>query len=294
MRLAITASARGLGATSPNPPVGCVILDRHGDIVGIGHHERKGEAHAEGHALAEAGGRARGGTAVVTLEPCNHVGHTPACRQLLIDAGIVRVVVSMIDPTSRDGGGVAALRAAGVQVETGVLTEETALVLGPWLDSLGTRLPYVVAAYRLDGQGIRPVDRQAVGLVLQCVDVVLEPDGRVLEAIPGRHGPGMLDLPVEPMDDRPALDLLGRLHAGGVRSVLLSAPDRMEQFTAAGLVDRLIVEVASEADVRTGASLLVAPGLRIAQVVRSDSAVRLEYLREARSQFPPPPSGIHL
>src|SRR5947199_392297 len=105
MRLAIALSAHGLGTTSPNPPVGCVILDRAGQLVGTGYHRRKGEPHAEAYALADAGRRAAGGTAVVTLEPCNHVGRTPACRQLLVDAGVARVVIAVLDPTSRGDGG---------------------------------------------------------------------------------------------------------------------------------------------------------------------------------------------
>src|SRR5882762_9423977 len=119
MRLAIALSARGLGTTSPNPPVGCVILDADGEIVGTGYHQRKGEPHAEGYAVMAAGSRAAGGTAVVTLEPCNHVGRTPACRQVLLDAKVARMVIALIDPTSRGDGGAAALRAAGVDVEVG-------------------------------------------------------------------------------------------------------------------------------------------------------------------------------
>src|SRR5262245_5573996 len=124
MRLAIALSARGLGTTSPNPPVGCVILDPNGDIAGTGFHERKGAPHAEAPALAAAGPRAKGGTAVVTLEPCNHIGRTPACRQALLDAHIARVVIALIDPTSRGQGGAAVLRTSGVDVEVGVLADE--------------------------------------------------------------------------------------------------------------------------------------------------------------------------
>lgn len=106
MRLAIALSACGLGTTSPNPPVGCVVLDVDGEIVGTGFHERKGEPHAEGHALEAAGTPAAGGTAVVTLEPCNHIGRAPACLQLLLDAQVARVMIALRDPTSRRGGGV--------------------------------------------------------------------------------------------------------------------------------------------------------------------------------------------
>jgi diaminohydroxyphosphoribosylaminopyrimidine deaminase/5-amino-6-(5-phosphoribosylamino)uracil reductase len=133
MRLAIALSAHGIATTSPNPPVGCVILDAAGEIVGTGYHQRKGEPHAEVNALSAAGSRAAGGTAVVTLEPCNHVGRTPACRQALLDALISRVIIAVRDPTSRGEGGAALLRAAGVDVEIGVLADEARLVLGPWL-----------------------------------------------------------------------------------------------------------------------------------------------------------------
>ncbi len=95
------SSAFGLATTSPNPPVGCVVLSPAGRIVGEGYHARKGEAHAEAKALAAAGGAAAGGTAVVTLEPCNHHGRTPPCHQALIDARISRVVIAVLDPTSR-------------------------------------------------------------------------------------------------------------------------------------------------------------------------------------------------
>lgn len=131
MRQAIALSALGLGTTSPNPPVGCVLLDAEGDIAGQGYHRRKGEAHAEVNALAAAGKRASGGTAVVTLEPCNHHGVTPPCHQALIDAGISRVVIAVIDPTSRGVGGASRLQEAGLDVEVGCLADEATLVLDP-------------------------------------------------------------------------------------------------------------------------------------------------------------------
>src|SRR5580704_5667116 len=141
MRLAIAVSAAGLGTTSPNPPVGCVVIGADGQIVGEGFHERKGEPHAEAQALAAAGDLANGATAIVTLEPCNHQGRTPPCRQVLIDAGVRRVVIAIIDPTSRGEGGVVELRRAGVDVETGVLAGEARTVLGDWLAGLQNRRP---------------------------------------------------------------------------------------------------------------------------------------------------------
>ncbi|MFJ4609570.1 hypothetical protein [Streptomyces griseus] len=104
MRRAIVNSASGLGATSPNPAVGCVILDSVGRRAGEGFHLRKGDAHAEVNALAAAGSQAAGGTAVVTLEPCNHEGLTPPCHQALLDARFTRVLIAVMDPTSRGEG----------------------------------------------------------------------------------------------------------------------------------------------------------------------------------------------
>ncbi|MBY8850293.1 bifunctional diaminohydroxyphosphoribosylaminopyrimidine deaminase/5-amino-6-(5-phosphoribosylamino)uracil reductase RibD [Saccharothrix sp. MB29] len=156
MHRAVVLSAFGLGTTSPNPPVGCVILDRHHRPVGEGHHVRKGEAHAEVHALRAAGEHARGGTAVVTLEPCNHHGRTPPCRQALLDAGIARVLIAVIDPTSREEGGAARLAAAGADVEIGLLADSARTVLRPWLHSLDTGRPHVTWLYELDPREARP------------------------------------------------------------------------------------------------------------------------------------------
>lgn len=98
MRRAIALAALGLGSTSPNPVVGCVVIDASGRTVGEGHHQRAGGPHAEVHALRAAGEQARGATALVTLEPCNHTGRTGPCAQALIDAGIARVVYAVGDP----------------------------------------------------------------------------------------------------------------------------------------------------------------------------------------------------
>ena len=98
MSRAIELAERGLGTTSPNPIVGCVIVDAAGVVVGEGFHRRAGEPHAEIFAIADAGGRARGATAFVTLEPCRHAGRTPPCTDALIDAGVARVVFAVPDP----------------------------------------------------------------------------------------------------------------------------------------------------------------------------------------------------
>jgi diaminohydroxyphosphoribosylaminopyrimidine deaminase / 5-amino-6-(5-phosphoribosylamino)uracil reductase len=154
MRRAIMLAARGLGRTSPNPVVGCVILDAHGNTVGEGFHARAGGPHAEVEALTVAGAGAERGTAVVTLEPCTHTGRTGPCVQALLDAGIARVVVAVDDPNPLAAGGVAALRAAGVEVETGVLTREAADGNAGWLTSVRDGRPYLIwkFASALDGR----------------------------------------------------------------------------------------------------------------------------------------------
>lgn len=124
MRAALALARRGLGATWPNPAVGCVLV-RDGRVVGRGTTAPGGRPHAETVALAMAGEAARGATAYVTLEPCSHHGHTPPCADALIAAGVSRVVVAGGDPDPRvDGAGIARLRAAGVRVQTGVLAGE--------------------------------------------------------------------------------------------------------------------------------------------------------------------------
>ena len=119
MRRALTLARRGWGQTAPNPMVGAVVV-RDGQVVGEGYHTRYGEAHAEVEALRAAGSLARGATVYVSLEPCSHYGRTPPCTDALIAAGVARVVVATLDPNPRAAGGVALLRAAGIEVTTGV------------------------------------------------------------------------------------------------------------------------------------------------------------------------------
>ena len=143
MAHALRLAERGAYTTKPNPMVGCVIAQGD-DVVGEGFHERAGEPHAEVYALRQAGDRARGATAYVTLEPCAHTGRTPPCAQALIEIGVSRVVAAVGDPDPRVAGkGMDILRAAGIVVESGLMeTQARALNRGffsrnergrPWL-----------------------------------------------------------------------------------------------------------------------------------------------------------------
>ena len=155
MRLAIEKADLVKGSTYPNPPVGAVILDRDGEIAGVGATEPPGGPHAEVVALRRAGERAVGGTALVTLEPCNHYGKTPPCVDALVAAGVSRVFYAVTDPNPEAAGGAARLAESGVTVEAGVLSD--AVAGGPlreWLHKQRTGLPHVTwkFATSIDGR----------------------------------------------------------------------------------------------------------------------------------------------
>jgi diaminohydroxyphosphoribosylaminopyrimidine deaminase/5-amino-6-(5-phosphoribosylamino)uracil reductase len=272
MRRAISLSALGFGTTSPNPPVGCVILGTDGQIVGQGYHERKGEPHAETRALAAAGRLAEGGTAVVTLEPCNHQGRTPPCRQALIDAKVARVVIAVLDPTSRGEGGAAALSAAGIDVEVGLLSSEARLVLGPWLQALETRRPYVTWAY-VPGAN---ESRAALSLGQQLrekSDAVLFEDGRVEEGVPHSHGEGILHLVAKPLSSGPVA-VLSALHDGGVRSLLLSGGrDLAEPFLQQEAIDEIVLVIDGDEPAGVASASFLPPGFTLLSVEKVLGAV---------------------
>jgi diaminohydroxyphosphoribosylaminopyrimidine deaminase / 5-amino-6-(5-phosphoribosylamino)uracil reductase len=286
MRRAVALSAFGLGATSPNPPVGCVVLDAAGNVVGDGYHRCKGESHAEVNALAAAGEDARGGTAVVTLEPCNHQGRTPPCRQALIDAGIRRVVIALIDPTSREDGGAARLQAAGVQVELGVLADEARSVIGPWLNALKTRTPYVHWAYVAHSHSAaladpEPPPEQAT--FRAEADATVTPDGRLEEGVPGAHSPDEFSLP--PAVGTEPASWLAELYDRGTRSLLLSGQSELASAALeAGLVERISMYVrrqpASSRPIAEVEHLARVPsGFAVAAVSIVDPYVRLDLVR---------------
>lgn len=153
MRKAVRLARRAEGATDPNPMVGALVV--HGDsVLAEGHHRVLGGPHAEVEALRHAGEAARGATLYVTLEPCTHTGRTPPCSEAIVAAGVARVVVGMLDPNPRvSGGGVQALRAAGIEVEVGCAEAECRELNAAWLLWLREGRPRVTlkAAVTLDG-----------------------------------------------------------------------------------------------------------------------------------------------
>ncbi len=153
MKRALTLARKGIGKTSPNPAVGCVIV-KDGVVVGEGWHHKAGAPHAEALALQAAGDAARGADVYVTLEPCCHTGKTPPCSEALIAAGVRRVVAGMLDPNPVvSGGGIAALNQAGIQTSCGLLEEECRAVNRPFIKQVTTGIPFVTykCAMTLDG-----------------------------------------------------------------------------------------------------------------------------------------------
>ncbi|VAX08717.1 Diaminohydroxyphosphoribosylaminopyrimidine deaminase / 5-amino-6-(5-phosphoribosylamino)uracil reductase [hydrothermal vent metagenome] len=143
MSRALRLAARGLYTTDPNPRVGCIIV-KNDQIVGEGWHVRAGEPHAEIHALNAAADQAAGATAYVTLEPCCHQGRTPACSEALIKAKLARVVVAMQDPHARvNGGGIAQLRKAGIQVDIDLLAEQATALNPGFIKRMQRGRPFV-------------------------------------------------------------------------------------------------------------------------------------------------------
>ena len=160
MRQALALAIQGQGSVEPNPMVGCVLVrpdlsDNLPKIVGTGYHARYGGDHAEVVALKNAKKQARGATCYVTLEPCCHFGKTPPCCDALIEAGVSRVVTAMADPFPKvAGGGLAKLHAAGVEVTTGVLENESRALNAPYLTRLTKQRPWIIGkwAMTIDGK----------------------------------------------------------------------------------------------------------------------------------------------
>ncbi|CAG37514.1 probable riboflavin biosynthesis protein (RibD) [Desulfotalea psychrophila LSv54] len=154
MLLALAEARRGQGRTSPNPCVGAIIVG-DGSVVGRGYHKKAGTPHAEVHALRDAGEKAAGATAYVTLEPCSHTGRTPPCCVALAKAGVLRVVVGMTDPNPLvNGRGVQYLRDHGIEVSTGICEADCREINRPFIKKITTGTPWMImkAGISLDGR----------------------------------------------------------------------------------------------------------------------------------------------
>jgi len=282
MRRALDLAARG-PVTGGNPQVGCVLLDPSGAIVAEGWHRGAGTAHAEVDALSHVAD-ARGLTAVVTLEPCNHTGRTGPCSEALIAAGVSRVVYAVSDPGHESSGGAERLRSAGVEVIPGVLADEVRAFLHVWLTAAGRGRPWVTVkwASTLDGRAAASdgtsrwitgtAARQRVHEQRAASDAILVGTGTVLAddpALTARGDAGELlahqPLPVvvgeRPVPADAALrrhpagvletgtrDLhrvLAELHARGIRRVYVEGgPTLASAVIAAGLADEYAVYLA--------------------------------------------------
>lgn len=284
MRRAFELAAMG-PARGVNPRVGCVILSPDGDVLAEGWHRGAGTAHAEVDALSRLEpGAARGATAIVSLEPCNHTGRTGPCAAALIEAGIARVVHSVTDPDPRASGGAETLRAAGVEVEGGLLVEEGEKLLDDWLFAARHGRPFVTVkwASSLDGRAAAtdgtsrwitgPDARADVHARRAASDAIAVGTGTLLADDPAltARRPGGDLLPSQPVPvvfgrrEVPAdaavtthphelvrlegSDLaadLAELQARGIRSLFVEGgPTLASAFVAAGLTDELLVYLA--------------------------------------------------
>jgi len=192
LRLAVRLALRGHGLVEPNPMVGAIVLDASGRVVGLGHHRRIGGPHAEVEAIAAAGERTRGGTILVTLEPCNHQGRTGPCTEAILASGVARVIYGSSDPHPQAQGGAARLRKAGLDVQQRADVPEVRLLNRGFIHRLRSGRPWVVAKWAQtldgkitvgagDGRWISSLpSRRLVHRERGCCDVILTGIGTVL------------------------------------------------------------------------------------------------------------------
>jgi diaminohydroxyphosphoribosylaminopyrimidine deaminase / 5-amino-6-(5-phosphoribosylamino)uracil reductase len=280
---ALELAERGRRTAHPNPLVGAVV-ERDGEVVGEGWHERKGEPHAEVNALRAAGERARGATLYLTMEPCNHHGSTPPCTEAVLAAGVAKVVAASLDPNPKAGGGLERLRREGVEVEL-VESFEARALNEAWRTWVALGRPFVTykVAVTVDGRVAFPGERWVSGeesrrLVHElraASDAVAVGMGTVRADAPRLDARGV-DAPRQPrrlafgrgpLPEGSELELragslrdeLRALGAEGVQSLLVEGgPTLAGAFFAQDLVDRVLVFVAPKV---AGAGLGVVEGL---------------------------------
>lgn len=271
MRRALALAARGLETADPNPRVGCVIA--HGEkIVGEGWHARAGEAHAEVSALRQAGAKAAGATAFVTLEPCCHHGRTPPCTDALIEARLARVVFAVRDPNPRvDGEGAARLAAAGIQVASGLLESEAAALNAGFLQRMRIGRPWVrlKTAASLDGR-----TALASGQSRWITGEAARADVHDWRARSSAVATGIGTL----LADDPRLDVrrprpLGRAPARVIFDTQLRTPVTARVFDAPG--DVVVLHAAERAAVASAGAQLAARGARLVPLPAKGSRLDL-------------------
>ena len=247
MRRALHLAATPGVPLGPNPRVGCVLLDPSGRPVAEGYHRGAGTPHAEVDALSVAGDRARGGTAVVTLEPCSHTGRTGPCTRALLQAGVRRVVYAQADTSPEAAGGAAALLAAGLEVVGGVMVDEARLLNPAWTFATDHQRPFVTwkFAASLDGRSAAAdgtsrwissaAARRDTHLLRRRCDTVLAGTGTVLTDDPELSARDEADRPL-PADRQPLRAVMGlrevpasrRVRNGVAETVLLDTRDPAE------------------------------------------------------------------
>ena len=304
MTHALALAARG--PRGPNPQVGAVILSAAGEVIAEGWHRGAGTPHAEVDALSKLPpDAARGATAVVTLEPCNHTGRTGPCALALIDAGVSRVVYALDDPGAVSGGGAERLRTAGVEVESGEQADAATALITDWLTAQRLGRPHVTVkwAQSLDGRAAAadgtsqwitgPEARADVHRRRAVADAIVVGTGTVLAddpALTARDGDALFEhqpVPVvigsretpadaalrrhphEPLffDTRDLTAVLADLHARGIQTVFVEGgPTLASAFIAAGLADRVLAYLAP---VLLGGDRLALTDIGVASIVEA-------------------------
>lgn len=242
MQRALVLAATPGVPLGPNPRVGCVLLAPDGSEIAEGFHRGAGTAHAEVAALNEAGDAARGATAVVTLEPCNHTGRTGPCAQALIEAGVARVVYAQPDPNPEAAGGAATLRAAGIEVEMGLLENHARHLNRAWTFAIEHRRPFVTWKYAatLDGRSAaadgssRWISNEAARrdthrLRAEC-DAILVGTGTVLVDDPELTVRDELDVPL-PAERQPLRVVMGERDIPATARILNDAAETVHLRT---------------------------------------------------------------